>query len=66
MGKITIIIADEPKLTKEAWSQIIGENFNLSGLATCSDAQEVVDIANDKRPDVILMDIMLNPLFLTV
>jgi DNA-binding NarL/FixJ family response regulator len=61
MGKVTVIIADDHKLIREAWRQILDENSNLSVIATCGDAQEVVDLAKEKRPELILMDIMMNP-----
>ena len=61
MDKITILIADDHKLIRETWSYILSTDSRFNVVAECSDAQEAVEVAKNKRPNVILMDINMTP-----
>ncbi len=61
MGKISILIADDHKLIRETWSHILNEDPRFRVIATCGDAQEAVELAREKKPSVILMDISMTP-----
>src|ERR1700712_1545911 len=54
---ITILIADDHKLIRETWSFILNSDPRFKVIATCSTADEVLHLARQLHPDVILMDI---------
>jgi DNA-binding NarL/FixJ family response regulator len=62
MGKISILIADDHKLIRETWTYILNEDPRFKVIAACSDGEEAVQLAKDKEPDVILMDISMIPI----
>ena len=61
MGKISILIADDHKLIRETWSHVLNEDPRFRVIATCGDAQEAVELAREKKPSIILMDISMTP-----
>ena len=61
MNKITIMIADDHKLIRETWSYILNGDSRFQVIAECGDSQEAVDLAREKRPHIILMDINMAP-----
>jgi DNA-binding NarL/FixJ family response regulator len=61
MSKISILIADDHKLIRETWTYILNSDQRFQVIATCGDAEEAVEIAKEKNPDVILMDINMAP-----
>jgi DNA-binding NarL/FixJ family response regulator len=61
MEKITILIADDHKLIRETWSYILNSDSRFDVVAECGDAEEAVELAKIKRPNIILMDINMSP-----
>ncbi len=61
MEKISILIADDHKLIREAWSSILANDPRFDVIATCDNAEEAVEQVKEKRPNVILMDISMSP-----
>lgn len=61
MDKITILIADDHKLIRETWSYILNSDTRFNVVAECGDADEAVEMAKNKRPNIILMDINMTP-----
>ena len=61
MSKISILIADDHKLIRETWTFILNSDPRFQVIATCGDADEAVQIAKEKRPNIILMDINMPP-----
>src|SRR3989337_2813504 len=62
MDKITILIADDHKLIRETWSYILNSDARFQVVAECGDAEEAVEVAKNKRPNIILMDINMTPI----
>ncbi len=62
MAKITVLIVDDHTLIRETWSFLLGRNDNFEVIAEVGDGQRAVDIARDKRPNIILLDINMTPL----
>ncbi|MDP4129504.1 MAG: response regulator transcription factor [Bacteroidota bacterium] len=62
MEKIRILIAEDHKLIRETWTFILNSDSRFSVVAACSDSAEAVELAEVKKPDVILMDINMMPL----
>jgi DNA-binding NarL/FixJ family response regulator len=62
MGKITVLIVDDHTLIRETWSFLLGRNENFEVIGEVGDGQKAVDIARDKRPQIILLDINMTPM----
>jgi len=62
MNKIRILIADDHKLIRETWSYILDSDPRFLVIGQCGDAEEAVEFARIKHPDVILMDINMSPI----
>ena len=57
MSKITIMIVDDHTLIRETWSYLLGRNEDLEVIAELGDGQRAIEIARDKRPNIVLLDI---------
>src|SRR6201991_289411 len=62
MGKIWILIVDDHTLIRETWSFLLGRNENFEVIAEVGDGQKAIEIARDKRPNIVLLDINMAPL----
>lgn len=62
MGKITVLIVDDHTLIRETWSFLLGRNENFEVIAEVGDGQKAIDLARDKRPNIVLLDINMTPL----
>lgn len=62
MNKISILIADDHKLIRETWSYILNSDPRFQVIALCGNAEEAVEIAREKRPGIVLMDINMTPM----
>ena len=62
MGKISILIVDDHTLIRETWSFLLGRNENFEVIAEVGDGQRAIEIARDKRPNIVLLDINMAPL----
>jgi len=62
MNKIRILIADDHKLIRETWTYILDSDPRFLVIGQSGDAEEAVEIARVKHPDVILMDINMSPI----
>jgi DNA-binding NarL/FixJ family response regulator len=61
MDKINILIADDHKLTREAWSFVLNSDPRFHVISECGNADEAVNEAKAKNPHVVLMDINMEP-----
>jgi two-component system, NarL family, invasion response regulator UvrY len=62
MAKITVLIVDDHTLIRETWSFLLGRNENFEVIAEVGDGQKAIDVARDKRPNIVLLDINMTPL----
>lgn len=62
MEKITIMIADDHKLIRDTWSYVLNGDPRFQVIAECGDAEDAVQQAMVKRPQIILMDINMSPI----
>lgn len=58
---IRIIIADDHKLVREAWSMLLRRDKRLDVVAICENGMDVTDYISKHQADVILMDINMEP-----
>lgn len=56
---VTILIAEDHILVREAWQLILNDDPRFTVTGSCSAGEEVVQLASQLAPDVILMDINL-------
>jgi DNA-binding NarL/FixJ family response regulator len=61
MDKITILLVDDHKLIRESWSFILNSDPRFKVVGETSNAEEAVEIARDKKPSIVLMDINMSP-----
>ncbi len=62
MEKITVMIADDHKLIRETWSYILSNDDRFEVIAECGDSEHAVEVARDKKPQIVLMDINMMPI----
>jgi two-component system, NarL family, invasion response regulator UvrY len=62
MAKISILIVDDHTLIRETWSFLLGRNDNFDVISEVGDGQTAIEIARDKRPNIVLLDINMSPL----
>jgi DNA-binding NarL/FixJ family response regulator len=62
MEKITILLVDDHRLIRDSWSFILNSDPRFDVVAETSSGEEAVEIARDKRPDIILMDVNMTPI----
>ena len=58
---IKVIIADDHSMVREAWALLLSRDPNLSIVATCENGEQVIALCRDLAPDVVLMDINMEP-----
>jgi DNA-binding NarL/FixJ family response regulator len=56
---IRVLIADDHRLFAEALEAILGTDDRIRVVAHAGDGREAVKLADDLRPDVVLMDISM-------
>lgn len=62
MEKISVLIADDHKLIRETWSYILNNDARFQVIAECGDSEQAVEMARQKRPQIVLMDINMMPI----
>ena len=62
MDKISILLVDDHKLIRESWSFILNSDSRFQVIGETSNGEEAIDIAKEKRPKIILMDINMTPM----
>jgi two-component system invasion response regulator UvrY len=58
---IKVVIADDHQLVREAWKLLLSKDKRLSVVAICENGDEVVQVCRAIQPDVVLMDINMEP-----
>lgn len=62
MEKITILLVDDHKLIRDSWSFILNSDPRFIVIGETSSGEEAIEIAREKRPEIILMDVNMSPI----
>lgn len=61
MEKITILLVDDHKLIRDSWSFILNSDPRFQVIGETSNGDEAIEIAKNKKPQIVLMDINMTP-----
>ncbi len=61
MNKITILLVDDHKLIRDSWAFILNSDPRFQVVAETSSGDEAIVLAKDLRPNIVLMDVNMNP-----
>jgi DNA-binding NarL/FixJ family response regulator len=59
MDQIRILLAEDHKIVREGTRQLLEQASDLAVIGEAADGEEAVHLANELRPDVIVMDVRL-------
>lgn len=59
MKDITILIADDHNLVREAWRVVLNSEQKFRVIAEAGNAAQAIDLSKELRPNVVIMDINL-------
>lgn len=59
--KTTILIVDDHKMIRDAWEFVLIHSTQHEIIGNVGDGQTAIDLTKEKKPDVILLDINMNP-----
>ena len=59
---IKVVIADDHKLVRDAWSLLLSRDKRLSIIAICESGFQVIEACKKLKPEVVLMDINMEPI----
>jgi len=57
MNKIQVMVTDNYKLNRESWAFILNSDPRFQVVGECAETDDVMQLATEKRPDVILINI---------
>ncbi len=61
MEQIKILLVDDHKLIRDSWAFILNSDPRFNVIEATGDGDEAIEIAKEKDPDVILMDVHMTP-----
>lgn len=61
MKKITVLLVDDHQLFREAWAYLFQKDSRFEVIGETSCAETVMQLVDEKSPDIILMDINMSP-----
>jgi two-component system invasion response regulator UvrY len=59
MEKITLLITDDHKLIREAWTSILNSDARFKVIAETGSGEDAVELARQLRPNIVILDINL-------
>jgi DNA-binding NarL/FixJ family response regulator len=58
---ISVLIADDHIVTRMSLSRSLNDDPRFNVIATCENGADAIVLAGEKKPDIIILDINLNP-----
>jgi DNA-binding NarL/FixJ family response regulator len=62
MNKIRILLVEDHKLIRETWTSMLNSDERFEVIGAYGDTKEAISFALLEHPDIVLMDININPL----
>lgn len=62
MDKLTILLVDDHKLIRDSWAFILNSDPRFTVVAETDSGEEAIELAKEKKPQIILMDVNMTPL----
>jgi two-component system, NarL family, invasion response regulator UvrY len=59
---VRLVIVDDHRLVREAWKLLLSRDPRISVVAVCEGGQQAIDAARTLTPDVMMMDITMEPI----
>ena len=59
---VKLIIADDHFQVRQAWSRVLNQVTTIDVIAQCANGKEAIEAAKNLQPDIILMDIHMEPI----
>ena len=59
---ITLILVDDHAMIRQTWKMLLERDRRITVVAECSSGEEAIRMADELRPDVMLMDINMAPI----
>ena len=59
--KISILLVDDHKLIRDSWSYILNSDSRFKVIGAAGTADEAVELAKGKSPNIVLMDLNMSP-----
>ena len=59
---VKLVIVDDHRLVREAWKLLLSRDNRISVIAVCESGEEAIEAARRLEPDIMLMDITMEPL----
>ena len=56
---IRIILVDDHQVSRESWATLLGYDERFSVLHACDNGQEAIELFQQQKPDVVLLDISM-------
>ncbi len=58
---VRLVIADDHKMVRDAWALLLRRDKRLLVSGLCENGEEVIDYCRKETPDIVLMDINMEP-----
>jgi DNA-binding NarL/FixJ family response regulator len=62
MQKISILIADDHALLRQAWTMLLDSDPRFHVVGSCGSGEEALELTGQLKPDIVMMDINLDGL----
>jgi len=62
MKKLSLLIVDDHKMIRESWSLSLSGAAQIGQVVECGDGEEAVRLAREFHPDIVLLDINMEPM----
>ncbi|HEX6193225.1 MAG TPA: response regulator transcription factor [Chitinophagaceae bacterium] len=58
---IRIILVDDHQVARESWTTLLGYDERFLVISTCDNGQDAIELASELKPDIMIVDVNMNP-----